>query len=508
MNLNRCFLRLMCQSVLSSAALIAGGCGGDGGSLATAGLGNGEFTGGSQTLGEFRDQLTHDEAYHLLRRAAFGATPQQVDQAVRQGLRATVDELLRIRPVPSSISALEETYGEDIPKRWMVHLIESPNPLYEKMALFWHDRFATSRRVANGRDRGLPLVHWQMVRTHALGNYRTFLQELTVDPLMLIWLDGANSQKHSPNENYAREFWELFTLGRDVLYTEADIKEAARAFTGIVLLREQDENARPAFDLHHHDDTMKMIFPGRKEAGNYDYITMIDLTIEQPEAADYVARNLFELFVHDHPSDATRRDLSDFFRRSNYEIAPLVRRILTSQAMFSADAIGNRVLSPVEHIVGVARTLDMHIHSEDSQGHQIDRLVRDLRAAGQELLNPPGVEGWGRNEYWTQGQWLINRAHALSRWMEFGPNRSSEGPMHLLPPPGQAWQQREIREMVVATFESVFHLKLTEEERAIYMEVLDQNGWRALHLEEPDRQLTHVFELIRLMAMHEMVIGS
>jgi uncharacterized protein (DUF1800 family) len=127
----------------------------------------------------------------------------------------------------------------------MVHLLDGPNPLHERMALFWHDRFATSSRVLDGRDENLALQHWQMLRRNALGNYRTFLQELTIDPLMLIWLDGANSPKDNPNENYTREFWELFTLGRDVLYDEEDIREGSRAFTGITLLRERDQDAPP-----------------------------------------------------------------------------------------------------------------------------------------------------------------------------------------------------------------------------------------------------------------------
>ena len=339
-----------------------------------------------------------------------------------------------------------------------------------------------------------------------LGNYRTFLQDLTIDPLMLIWLDGANSPKQSPNENYAREFWELFTLGRDVLYTEDDIREGARAFTGITLLREDDLDARPIYDLLNHDETPKDIFPDRAAPQNYNYLSAIELTLEQSEAPRYVARNLFAFFVHDHPSDETVTELANFFVDNDFEIAPLVRRILRSQAMFSEDARGVQITSPVQHLVGVARTLDMHAYSEDSQGYVLDRLVDDLRNSGHELLNPPGVQGWGEDAFWLQDQWLISRVYALGRTMEYGPDRTAELPYHLLPPIGR-WAEREVRDEIIDAIAGAFHVPISEEERLVYVEVLDQNGWRAFHLEDPEYQPHQVYELIRLMAMDERVIG-
>jgi len=500
---------------------VLAGCGGAGGGgnggilgsgiLDPVGPGDDGSTGGgtgnsAQSLAAHSDTLTPDEAYHLLREAAFGATPEQVADAVSRGLSATVDDLMAKRSVPAATDRLAETYEDDIPRRWLVHLIESPNPLYERMALFWHDRFATSRRILDGRDNGLAVLHWQMLRANALGNYRAFLEELTIDPLMLLWLDGANSPKENPNENYTREFWELFTLGRDVLYTEDDIREGARAFTGITLLREPERDARPIYDLLHHDETPKSIFPGRTQPDNFDYLSVIDLTLEQPEAARYVARNLFAFFIHDHPSDAVINELAAEFESSGFEIAPVVRRILMSQAMFCEDARGAQITSPVEHVVGVARSLDMHIHSEESQGGTLDRLARDLRGAGHDLLNPPGVEGWGENEAWLQDQWIISRASALGRTMEYGPDRTAGLPYHLLPPES-TWDQREIRGELVDTIAGIFHMTLSEEERSIYMDVLDQDGWRAFHLEEPDNRPRHVFELIRLISMNEQVIG-
>jgi uncharacterized protein (DUF1800 family) len=412
-----------------------------------------------------------------------------------------------VKPQPAEVEALATSFENEVFKRWLVYLIDGVNPLHEKMTMFWHDRFATAGRVATDyRDRDLGLVHWQMLRRNALGDYRQFLEELTLDPLMLLWLDGANSPKDSPNENYAREFWELFTLGRDVLYTEDDIKEGARAFTGITLLRQNERTTRPIYDLLNHDETLKYVFMSRAQAENYNYESIIDLTLAQPEAARYVARNLFRCFVHDHPSDEIVEALAQSFRESNHQIAPLVRRILVSQALFSREARGNQIASPIEHVVGVFRTLDMHIHSEDSQGYQLDRLASDLSGSGMELLDPPGVQGWDEDTAWLQEQWLISRARALSRTMEYGPDFTEDIPYHLLPSPAD-WDLREIRDNIVGRIAAVFHLPLTPEEREVYIEVLDQNGYLAFHLEQPRYQPQHIFELIRLMAMDERVIG-
>jgi uncharacterized protein (DUF1800 family) len=467
-----------------------------------------EFAGHPDGVGKYRETLTSDEAYHFLRRTAFGAEPAEVERIVSIELTAAVDEALRKNDEYGVVLNLAEAYEDDVDKRWLVHLIEGRNPLYERMAMFWHDRFATSLRVLEGRDRNLAIQHWEMLRRNALGNYRVFVEDLTLDPLMLIWLDNGNSPKDSPNENYTREFWELFTLGRDVLYTEADIADGALAFTGITLLRESGLDARPVFDLTNHDNTMKSIFPDRAEPGNYDFRTVIDLTMDQPEAAEYVVRNLFEFFVHDHPSDAAVAELMDVFVGAGFEIAPLVRTIISSQAFFSPEARGNQITSPVEHIVGVARTLDMHFYREDAQGYLLSRLADDLDLAGQELMNPPGVEGWTEGLPWLADQWLISRVNALGRVldMDFGEAREEGLPYHLLPDRSK-WTEREVRREMVNAIADVFHLDLTEEEIDIYIEVLDQNGQRAFHLNDPQYQRQHVYEMIRLMAIDEHVLG-
>lgn len=293
-----------------------------------------------------------------------------------------------------------------------------------------------------------------------------------------------------------------------MLYTEDDIQEASRAFTGITLLRTNGDPGRPIFDIVNHDETVKDVFPGRATPFNHDYVSIIDLTLEQPEAAEYVARNLFEYFVHGNPSDDVIAELAADFVEADFEIAPVVSKILRSQAFFSPEARFTRVASPVEHVVGAARTFDTHLQSEDSQGYLLTNLADDLELAGQELMNPPGVQGWDEGTSWLEDQWVISRVRAFARLvrMDHGPNLVAGQPYHVLPPQSQ-WDDREVRDRIVTAMASLLHLNLTEEEHDIYVEILDQNGYLAFHLASDYDQDRYLLEMIRLMLMDERVIG-
>lgn len=468
-----------------------------------------EFAGHPQSLLPYREQLSPEEAWHFVRRTEFGGPPARVAQVSGQALSATIDQLVAGVQLPQAVLALEADYEFDYQKRWLVRIVEGPNPFHERMAIFWHDRFATSYRAAPSyNDRTMALNHLEMLRRNSLGNYRNFLIDLTLDPLMLRWLDGANSPASSPNENYAREFWELFTLGRDALYTEQDIREAARSFTGITLYRQQwDEEARPIFDIRNHDNTLKSVFPGRTAAANHDYETLIDLTLDQPEAARYVARNLFAYFVHDHPSDALVEQMAAQFEAGGFEIAPLVRQILRSQAFFSSEARRNQILSPIEHVGFAARTLDMHFYREDAQGGVMYNMDNELEDGGQVLLDPPGVQGWAEGSPWLADQWVIQRAEVFLHMMylDYGPNRTPNAPLHLLPPVAE-WSQRNSAARIVDALAAVFHIPLPTEDREIFIDVLNQSGYYAFYLQDFNSQQSYLRELTKLMLMDEYVI--
>lgn len=468
-----------------------------------------QFAGNPNSLQAYRETLSSDEAWHFLRRTEYGATPQRVADVAAKPLSVVVDEMIQGLPVPQGVLDLEESFEYEASKRWLARLILGPNPFHERMTMFWHDRFATSARVAvNWNDRLMGQRHMEMLRRNALGNYRQFLIDLTLDPLMLLWLDGANSPSSAPNENYAREFWELFTLGRDVLYTEGDIREASRAFTGITLFRSRwDEEARPIFDIRNHDNTNKSIFPGRANPANYDYVSMIDLTLRQPEAPRYVARNLFAYFVHEEPSDEVLNQLAEQLVSNNWELAPVVRTILKSQAMFSHASRYNQIVSPVEQVVAAARTLDVRMFREETQGYMFDQLQGHLRDGGQLLLDPPGVEGWTEGPTWLGDQWIISRARGIATLMQFdfGPNNTARLPLHLLPPQPE-WNQRGVQDRIVDAVAGVLHLPLTDEEHEVYVDVLNQSGYLAFHLQNANDQRTYLAEMVRLMLMDERMM--
>jgi uncharacterized protein (DUF1800 family) len=468
-----------------------------------------QFAGFPQSLAPYRDQLTADEAYHLLRRAAFGASPEVVALAVQRGLSSTIDDLLTIKPVPPAVEALAASYENKLPQRWITNMIEGPNPLLERMTLLWHDRFPVNDSVLIYPHRNLSVQHLEALRADALGNYRDLLHDLTSDPMVLRYMDIASNQNEGPNENYAREFWEQYALGTDVLYEDADVGEAARAFTGLSYdVFTSGAFGITSYDPADHDSGLKTIFPSRAGTANHDYQSVVELTLAQPEAARFVASNLFRFFVHDEPDGAVIDELAGDLVAGGFEIAPLVRKLLRSRAMFSPQARFCQVSSPVEHVIGVARTLGVHLASADSQGYTFNVMVLELEKAGQKLFASPDVHGWDDGEAWLNDQWLLWRVACLGRLldMEFGPDLTPELPLHLLPPTS-TWNQAASRRQIVDALAAVFRIELADEERGRYLDLLDDiAGSGGFHTATYDRQEWAVTELIKLIAMDERVI--
>lgn len=380
---------------------------------------------------EYDGRFTQTEARHLLRRAAFGATDQEVDRAVREGLARTVERLLDFR----SVDALERrlfrrcdpfgvyTCPEDTLKYWVSLLIESPNPLQERMALYWHDRFATSLAVLDRRQQHYMKDHIDLLRREGLGSYRELLLKLGRDPAMLVWLDGALNTKFSPNENYAREFWELFTLGVDNGYTQQDVEEAARAFTGWVEDRRRDDQPyRMVFLPEFHDAGSKTIFG---VTASFDDADVVDLTLRQTQARLYVARGLLEYFAYPDPEPELVQEMADFLEAGGWRLRPLVHKILTSNAMFDARAFKSQVRGPIEFVVGLARS--------SGYGLQLDRLelVYHLFRMGQIPLVPPSVKGWDEGLAWATESALVGRINFLARATEGAAPASAVPPASL-----------------------------------------------------------------------------
>ena len=362
---------------------------------------------------------------HLMRRAGFSASPEELDRFVEMGFEATLDELLNYEAVNDT--EMEEGLAEKnyslirvnrrgrlrprtsgMQRWWLYRMVNSKRPLLEKMTYFWHDHFATSvrtvRQVAPD-EQPYMMTQNNLLREHALGNFKEMVQAIAVDPAMLVWLDNRRNVKEHPNENWARELLELFTMGVGN-YTDQDVVEAARAFTGWGLNRRKGEFR---FDLLKHDSGFKT-FLGEFGMFNGDHI--IDIVFEQDVTAEFITRKLWEFLVYPDPSETLIAELADVFRESDYEIRPLMRAIFEHPDFFSERAYRALIKSPVDLFVGLFRELGM------SDPVSLPRLMANT---GQELFAPPDVSGW------TSGVGWLNTTTLLARYNFFNTFASSRG---------------------------------------------------------------------------------
>jgi uncharacterized protein (DUF1800 family) len=346
------------------------------------------------------------EVGHLLRRAGFGASPAELDAAVRAGYDASIERLLFPERVPDDVEArvaargIDESRFEGLRLAWLYRMLLTRRPLQEKMVLFWHGHF-TSAQSKVGGPRGPELLRKQLglFREHALGNWRALLQGVSRDPAMLVYLDNRLNRKGAPNENYARELLELFALGIGH-YTEDDVAEVARAFTGWTVTPERGFTVAP----RQHDDGPKTLF-GR--TGNWDGDDVIALVLERPEAAPFLARKLFRFFAYNDPEPAVVERLAAEFRASDYDLRRLVGAILRSPEFRSERAYHATIKSPVELTLGALKALGGETLPED--------LPARLRRMGQDLLNPPSVKGWDGGPSWINASTTIERANYANR---------------------------------------------------------------------------------------------
>ena len=345
------------------------------------------------------------QASHLLRRAGFGPNWSQLQEALSAGPQTTVASLLAggeltktfYRDSRQMLEPLLATGNmANLPAWWLHTMLHSPHPLLEKMTLFWHGHFATSAAKVNSVH--LMADQNRLLRRHALGSFRSLLTESARDPAMLIWLDSATNHKTRPNENYAREVMELFCLGIGQ-YSERDIKEAARAFTGWEVRRE-----RFYFNASQHDRGLKRVLG---QQGNFDGDGVIGILLDQPAAARFIVRKLFRYLVSDVavPSDALLEPLVKQFAR-DYDIAGLLETMLGSNLFFSPHAIGQKVKSPVELAVGL-------LHALERTTNMLS-LAAELRRLGQGLFYPPNVKGWHGGADWINSATLLGRANLVA----------------------------------------------------------------------------------------------
>ena len=341
-------------------------------------------------------------AGHLFRRAAFGTDWGQLQQALTDGPERTIDKLLTPE---ADLGAFNRTYDEyeasaagagstnGLRAWWLRRMLYTPHPLLEKMTLFWHNHFATGN--ARVKSASLMRAHVQLLREHAMGCFEPLLEAISRDPATLVWLGADANRRALPNEGYARQFLAHFSLGPGN-FSEDDIREAARAFTGWFVLRN-----RLRYIAREHDPGTKKVLG---QEGNFDGDDVVRIVLEHPAAPQFLVRRLYRWMISEthEPDDALLAPLADAFAE-DYDTGKLIERMLRSNLFFSPIAYRQRIKCPVEFALGIVKGFGGTVPTAPLGG--------DLAALGQDLYNPPTVRGWEGGRYWINSSTLVGRSN-------------------------------------------------------------------------------------------------
>jgi uncharacterized protein (DUF1800 family) len=383
------------------------------------------------------NQWNGTTAAHLLNRAGFGGSPQDIDNLQKMGLDRAVawfvdsdqrpdptpppdwahpdpDLIARRQAIqrtadPETKSQLQKRDGTELNNQmadlrywWLRRMALGPRPFLEKMTLFWHGHFATSFEKVR-----MPYFLWlqnETIRQNALGSFNQLLVAVSEDPAMLRYLDGATSNKAHPNENFAREVMELFALGEGH-YTEQDIQQAAKAYTGWGLDKDQ---VRFEYHRANHDDGPKTIFG---QTGNYTGEDVLGLICAQPQCAKFISEKVWRFFVQDQPPQPVVDALAATFQKQNLDIKSLMRTVFHSKEFYAPEVIRAQIKSPVQWLIAATHQLHAPLPT------QAMSLVM-LAMLGQELFNPPNVKGWDGGIAWMTTNNLLNRDNFAAALVE------------------------------------------------------------------------------------------
>ena len=352
----------------------------------------------------------YSAAAHLARRLTFGSPRKLVQKILELGPRAAPAALLADRDETPEMKAVADSQRrigstEAIQTWWAHRMLRGNSPARDKLALFWHDHFATSDTKV--RDARLMMDQVQLFLRRGPGSFHALLKEMAKDPAMLIWLDGNSNRRGEPNENFARELMELFSLGVGN-YTEKDIKEAARAFTGWHV-----KNRRFWFNKRAHDSGPKTIFG---MTGNFDGNDVLRACLEKRACAEFIAEKLFNYYLGTPVSGELRKALGELYLASSHNIGPLVEKLVSSREFYSVHARRSILSSPADFSIGTLRTLRATAAAE--------RLPKELSRMGMDILRPPSVKGWQKGRAWLNSNTLLSRyrfANSLAGSTENGP---------------------------------------------------------------------------------------
>lgn len=323
-------------------------------------------------------------AAHLLRRAGFGAKRKDVERAVKRGQAKTVESLLKFKPSGARYRK-DDLYKAT--RWWLLRMASGGAPLQEKLVLFWHGHFATS--ISKVDDSRMMIEQNRLFRLMGAGKFRDLLVAVSKDPAMIVWLDALYNTKQSPNENFAREVMELFTLGLlneqgQPNYTQQDVVEAARAYTGFSL-----GDGGFAFYPEDHDDGVKTVLG---LTGNLTGDDVTNHLAGRPQCARFLARKLWTFFAYPDPETAVVDALAQAYVAGDTDIVPVLRTMFLRDEFYSPRAKTERVSPPVEFVVATLRAAEAK-----TNGNILPDYVATM---GQDLFNPPNVAGWPGGLSW------------------------------------------------------------------------------------------------------------
>ena len=352
---------------------------------------------------------------HLYLRAGFGLHPAEAIQKQNSTVVAEIRNLFNVKSnsfnltIPSEFNKLNSqldkmadgavkrkilvkarTLTPDVNFQWMEEMVKGKYPLVERMTLFWHGHFACLTRMPH-----LVTKQINMIRKNSLGSFRDLVHNIAKDPAMIFYLNNQQNNKLMPNENFARELMELFTIGIGN-YTEEDIKEAGRAFTG---WKAEKRTAEFNFTERQHDKGRKT-FMGRQ--GNFNGEDIINIILENRNTAKFIATKVYKYFVNPVVIDAQVEELADIFFKSDYDIEKMMRHLFSSNWFYDQRNIGIKIKSPIDLIVGTIKTLDLNFNDKK----KFYQLQKNL---GQVLFQPPNVAGWAGDKAWIDNSTLMTR---------------------------------------------------------------------------------------------------
>ncbi len=426
--------------------------------------------------------LTDADLRHFLRRTHWGVRQASYDALVGAGLPAYVDAMLAFPAVGSTpqeqqaaalLARPTDPPGEEgkfptlrqLSQWWLYLMLTNPDTFQEVLGFFWHDHFATSSDVlANGSTWWMK-DHVDLLRGSGAGNLRDLLIAVSRDRAMLMWLNGLENTKRAPNENYGREFYELFALGVDNGYTQDDIVQTSKAFTGYrtVVVDANTGLLDVAFDTSRHDPGDKTVFgvtiPGQNTTD--DYAAVVDLTLSQRDVAGWIALSLLRYFCMDAPAPELVDQLAKVLKDGGWELAPALRALFLSEAFYSPEGKAGLVKGPTEMAVGFINSTGL-VMPLDQLEYRLDRL-------GQVPTRPPNVNGWPGGPQWLSAQGMVDRANLLRTCIV---NRSLQQTLGIdvatLLPPGTPTSAE-----VVDALAQRLGVTPTPEQHDLYVEYLD-----------------------------------